>query len=372
MIYLFLVAVVVLNLGAVVATRGTSTAMEYDELSIFKTFALLELQFTAENEFSTEEIYHIEEVSSLYLNELIINDESLPFLDQLNGIIDVSVNVKTQTVDGNEISLDSEVIVIHYGTTGIIDLAALLTFLVNRNITDSSFVYLDHMIETDSSIELISFEFVSESITIASNITTTSEIEKIIALQSLEKSGNEKTLLIVTTLLSITLFGMSAILIWVGGGWLMLRKKVQDLLLREEELTQHFQQGCIESKPTIETEGDDGEPDNGHPEEDNETNDHDDDSGTMESAPLSMYGLGLNTPAKTNGYTIAELETPMSAMSSYSNYSDTGRAPVGITSMRKMVVPSMHCISSQQNQDQEQDEEAMKGNFAAGTRKLEY
>ena len=34
MIYLFLVAVVVLNLGAVVATRGTSTAMEYDELSV--------------------------------------------------------------------------------------------------------------------------------------------------------------------------------------------------------------------------------------------------------------------------------------------------------------------------------------------------
>jgi len=357
-------------------------AVENDDLYIFKTSALLEIQFTTENEFSTENIYHIEEASSLYLNELLTNDESLPFLDQPNSVIDVNVDVQTQRVDGKEISLDSMVTVVHYGNVGIIDLAALLTFLVNRNNTDSSFVYLDQLIQIDASIELISFEFVSKSITMAGNITTTSAMENINALQDSKYSGNEKTLLIVTTLLSITLFGMSAILIWVGGGWLMLRKKVQALLLHEEVLTQHHQQGCIQSKPTAETEeGDEKDLDN-NPSEESQThftnpsgiiginNNHCDAGGSLERGHIPIYGLGINTPAKVGG-TSDNFETPMSAMSTYSVYSDTGRAPMGIMSMRKLV-PSAQFLSSQHDQDQGQgQDEAMEDSFD-GMKKLEY
>jgi len=371
--------VIVFALGIIITP---AMAVENDDLYIFKTSALLEIQFTTENEFSTENIYHIEEASSLYLNELLTNDESLPFLDQPNSVIDVNVDVQTQRVDGKEISLDSMVTVVHYGNVGIIDLAALLTFLVNRNNTDSSFVYLDQLIQIDASIELISFEFVSKSITMAGNITTTSAMENINALQDSKYSGNEKTLLIVTTLLSITLFGMSAILIWVGGGWLMLRKKVQALLLHEEVLTQHHQQGCIQSKPTAETEeGDEKDLDN-NPSEESQThftnpsgiiginNNHCDAGGSLERGHIPIYGLGINTPAKVGG-TSDNFETPMSAMSTYSVYSDTGRAPMGIMSMRKLV-PSAQFLSSQHDQDQGQgQDEAMEDSFD-GMKKLEY
>ena len=38
---------------------------------------------------------------------------------------------------------------------------------------------------------------------------------------------SEKTLIIVTAALSLALFAMSVILIWVAGGWLALRKQVK-------------------------------------------------------------------------------------------------------------------------------------------------
>ena len=360
----------------------------HTSLQIYKTTALFEIEFTAGSEFSTEDIYHIEEASSLYLNELLTNEESLPFVEQPDSIIDVNVDVQTQEVNGNEISLESEVTVIHYGNVGIIDLAALFTFLVNRNNTDSRFVYLDYLFQPDATIELISFDFVSESITMASNITAISDME----MQNSKYTGNEKTLLIVTTFLSITLFGMSAILIWVGGGWLMLRKKVQVLLLRDEELTrmtQNHHRGHIQSKPTAETEGGDEEdPDNSRSNESQShltnpsgmlgVNNHCDNGSSERGGPMSIYGLGERTPAKI-GDTSDDVDTPMSVMSTYSNYSDTGRAPMGIMSMRKLV-PSTQFLESQHDQDQDsdsysdhdQDETMEVEQSFAGMKKLEY
>jgi len=371
---------------SVVTTPAMAT--ENNDPSIYKTTALFEIEFTAGSEFSTEDIYHIEEASSLYLNELLTNEESLPFVEQPDSIIDVNVDVQTQEVNGNEISLESEVTVIHYGNVGIIDLAALFTFLVNRNNTDSRFVYLDYLFQPDATIELISFDFVSESITMASNITAISDME----MQNSKYTGNEKTLLIVTTFLSITLFGMSAILIWVGGGWLMLRKKVQVLLLRDEELTrmtQNHHRGHIQSKPTAETEGGDEEdPDNSRSNESQShltnpsgmlgVNNHCDNGSSERGGPMSIYGLGERTPAKI-GDTSDDVDTPMSVMSTYSNYSDTGRAPMGIMSMRKLV-PSTQFLESQHDQDQDsdsysdhdQDETMEVEQSFAGMKKLEY
>lgn len=371
---------------SVVTTPAMAT--ENNDPSIYKTTALFEIEFTAGSEFSTEDIYHIEEASSLYLNELLTNEESLPFVEQPDSIIDVNVDVQTQEVNGKEISLESEVTVIHYGNVGIIDLAALFTFLVNRNNTDSRFVYLDYLFQPDATIELISFDFVSESITMASNITAISDME----MQNSKYTGNEKTLLIVTTFLSITLFGMSAILIWVGGGWLMLRKKVQVLLLRDEELTrmtQNHHRGHIQSKPTAETEGGDEEdPDNSRSNESQShltnpsgmlgVNNHCDNGSSERGGPMSIYGLGERTPAKI-GDTSDDVDTPMSVMSTYSNYSDTGRAPMGIMSMRKLV-PSTQFLESQHDQDQDsdsysdhdQDETMEVEQSFAGMKKLEY
>ena len=328
---------------------------------------MLEIQFTAENQFTTEDIFHIEEASALYLKELLNNETALNFLEEPDSLIDVSVNVEMQRVNGNEISLGSEVDVIHYGEVGISDMALLLTFLVNKNNTDSSFIYLDHIIKTNASVELISFDYVSESIAVVFNLTTTSESDE---LQNSQHSGNEKTLLVVTTLLSITLFGMSAILIWVGGGWLMLRKKMQVLLLREEELTRMTQN--IQSKQTAETEDGDEENPDYSPSRESQTQftnpsgilgvNNTYATGPSDRGPHSIYGLGLKTPAKLGDSSADDLATPMSVMS---DYSDTDRAPIGIMSMRKLV-PSFH-----HDEDEEDEDETIEGGFA-GMKKLEY
>jgi len=340
---------------------AAAIAAENGVISIFKTPALLEIQFTAEDALSTEDIYHIEEATTLYLRELLSNDDSLRFLEKPDSVIDVSVNVQTQEIKGDEISLGSEVDVIHYGDIGINDLAALLTFLVNRNNTDSSFIYLDHIIRTDATIELISFDYISESIDMAANLTTISALNEI---KNSKKYGNEKTLLIVTTLLSITLFGMSAILIWVGGGWLVLRKKVQDLILREEELTRMPMK--IESKPTAETEDGDEE-DQNSPSRENESSYFTNPSGILgvnRGSRPTMYEIGIKTPAKIGGgMSIDDVGTPMSVMS---DYSDTDRAPIGIMSMRKLVPPPQ-----QNNSDEDGANENMASNFN-GMKKLEY
>mmetsp|Transcript_18809 Transcript_18809/g.52537 ORF Transcript_18809/g.52537 Transcript_18809/m.52537 type:complete len:354 (-) Transcript_18809:132-1193(-) len=326
------------------------------KLSIYKTPALLELQFTSENEFTAEEIYHIEETTTLYLQDLLTDDDSLRFLDEPDSVIDVSVNVRTQQVKGTEISLGSEVDVVHYGEVGINDLSALLTFLVNRNNTGSSFIYLDRIIETDASVQLISFDYVSQSIPMAADLTRMSAHNQL----ANAKESKKKMLSFITTLLSITLFGMSAILIWVGGGWLVLRRKVKTLLLREEELTRMTMN--IESKPTVDTEvGDEDSPSKGN-----------NDNVSKNKGPLAIYGLGVETtPAKLGSSRILDdMATPMSVMS---DYSDTNRAPIGIMSMRKLVPNIQRHTAESESEDELDDIEIQneRGGFG-GMKKLEY
>uniref|UniRef100_A0A7S4ACK6 SEA domain-containing protein n=1 Tax=Pseudo-nitzschia australis TaxID=44445 RepID=A0A7S4ACK6_9STRA len=333
------VAALVLGVSIDAAKAAESAPL----LSIYKTPALLEIQFTSENQFSAEDIYHIEETATLYLHELLTNDDSLRFLEEEDSLIDVSVNVKTQEVKGNEISLGSEVDIVHYGEVGIADLAGLLKFLVNKNNTDSSFIYLDRMIETDASVQLISFDSISESIPMVPDLTNMSVYSEL----ANARESKKKMLSFVTTLLSITLFGMSAILIWVGGGWLVLRKKVRTLLLREEEFTRMTFN--IESKPTVETENGDEE----SPSKEKER----------------------TTPAKMGDDTYPDdVATPMSVMS---DYSDTNRAPIGIMSMRKLVPSLQHRDGESESegegedyQDENENEDVESG--FDGMKKLEY
>jgi hypothetical protein len=335
-------------------------------LSIFKTPAFLEIQFTKDDRFLGDDIFHIEEATSLYLRELLMNDSSLRFLEEPDSLIDVSVNVQTQQVNGNEISLGSEVDLIHYGDVGINDVAALLTLLVHKNNTDSSFIYLDHIIRTKSSIELMRFDYISESAVMATNLTTFSAL---IEEKNSKKYGNEKTLLVVTTLLSITLFGMSAILIWVGGGWLVLRKKVQDLLLREEEFTRMTRN--IESKPTQVTE--DGDEENQDSlSRGNGSSHYTNPSGILgvnSGSRPNMYGNDMKTPGKVAGgrMSVDDLATPMSVMS---EYSDTDRVPIGIMSMRKLIPPPQ-VNDDDDNDNDNADDEKTAGDFN-GMKKLEY
>lgn len=315
-------------------------------------------------QFSTQDIYKVEVAATSYFGDLITNDESLRFLDDPKNVLNIAVDIEKQTIDENQMVLNGRVDMIHYGDQGIIDLAALLTFLVNKNNTDSSYVYMDKLIEAGATVEYVDFFFVGESVPLASNLTLISEYHKLASFSG--RSSSEKTLIVVVTLLSITLIALASVLCWIGGGWLALRRQVEILLQREEELTRMTQQHGIHPKNTQETE-EDGDL---SPSRDSQTN------FTNPSGVLGVYGtngygmdklqgLGIKTPGRTGNGAMDDhdLATPMST------YSDTDRAPIGIMSMRKLVGPDV--MPRREDSDSEDvEDECDIENF--GMKKLEY
>ena len=303
---------------------------------IFKTTALLETKLTADSEFSTQDIYQVEQSTGVYLKELLAKDESLRFLDGRTCIVDVEVDVQQQLADGPLVILDSRVDVYHFGHQGLVDLAALLTFLVNKNNTDSTYRYLDRSIGMGSKIETMSFGFVNKS-NVLTNLTTQEEG----AEEDSSRTDNEKTLIVVTSLLSVAIFALSGILIWIGGGWLMLRKQVRLLILREEEMTRMTQD--IKLQPTQDTEEGDADVDASPSSRGSQTQFTYAGSGILGvnpyyasqsmQGPGALQGLGIKmTPRRAqSGEILDDLATPMS------EYSDTDRGPIGIMSMRKMI-----------------------------------
>ncbi|KAG7356162.1 hypothetical protein IV203_000848 [Nitzschia inconspicua] len=335
-------------------------------LSIFETSARVSMHLSPEQtQFSMKEIFNVEKAATSYLTELITREESLRFLNDPKNVLKLTVDIEEQTINEDKVEFNGVVDMMHYGDQGIIDLAALLTFLVNKNNTDSSYAYMDRLIGMNATLEFIDFFFISESRQLASNLTFISEYGNMISSSS-GRSGSEKTLIVVVTLLSITLIALASVLCWIGGGWLALRRQVKILLQREEEMTRMTQQDGIQPKRTEETEDDD----QCSPSRDSQTN------FTNPSGILGVYGmngytmdklqgLGIKTPGRaTNGETDDhDLATPMST------FSDTDRAPIGIMSMRKLVGPD--AMSQRDESDEEGAEDDCDiENF--GMKKLEY
>lgn len=317
----------------------------------------------ADTQFSTEDIYNIEVAATSYFEDLITRDESLRFLDDPKNVLKVAVGIEKQTIDEDKVVLNGEVEMMHYGDQGIIDLAALLTFLVNKNNTDSSYIYLDNLIGNGATVEFVDFFFVSGSTPLASDLTLLSEYNNLVS--SVSRSGTEKTLIVVVTLLSITLIALASVLCWIGGGWLALRRQVKILMDREEEITRMTQQYGIQPKGTEDTEEDAGQ----SPPRDQQNN-YSNPSGILGAYGMNNYGmdklqgLGIKTPARsTNGEMHDyDLATPMST------YSDTDRAPIGIMSMRKLVGPDI--MPRRDDSDEEEGDECDVE--ALDMKKLEY
>jgi hypothetical protein len=186
------------------------------------------------------------------------------------------------------------------------------------------------LIGMDIQLDMVSFNFA-----IGSELLNRGESEP----QAVDEkySDNEKVLIIVASVLSFALFILSVILIWIAGGWLALRKQVKVLIHREEEMTRMTKQQDIEPQPTQETDEEVGSP---REDATNFTNP----SGILgvnpyygRSAgyPNALDGLGIKmTPARQGNSGDSEIFTPMSEAT---HYSDSGRAPIGITSMRKLI-----------------------------------
>jgi len=275
---------------------------------------VLEWSSEVENQLATEELLNIEEASASYFQSLLISESHSAFQTP-NTVLETTVAVQSQSNDGNFMTVESIINVVHIGDQGIVDLAALLMFLTNKNTTDSSFSVLDSLLDMDAPLTLVSFTNGDGSI-VLTNLGSSNEDA------GLRRTSSERTLIVVSTVLSFCLFGMSVILIWIAGGWIALRKQVKILLHREEELTRMTKQNerDLRLNPTASREADEEDgilgvnPKYGKPGKGRSTYD----------------GLGIKiTPRASDGG--SDIFSPLS------EYSDTGRMPIGITSMRKLI-----------------------------------
>jgi hypothetical protein len=287
-------------------------------------------------ELPTEDVYHIEQATSSYFSELLAEKSHSAFQEP-NEVLNAAVSVRSQRIENEVVTFESLVEVIHIGDQGIFDLAALLTFLTNKNTTNSSFTALDSLIGMGIHLDMVSFADAQGSEVLTSVKSSAEDA-------SSKYTESEKTLIVVTSVISFALFALSVILIWVAGGWLGLRKQVQVLLHREEELTrmtkQHEQELQMHPTASGETDQEAGSPSN-----DDETH-FTNPSGILGVNPYygrsgnsgsALDGLGIKmTPARgaNNSDTGSDIFTPMSEAT---HYSDSGRMPIGITSMRKLI-----------------------------------
>jgi hypothetical protein len=270
--------------------------------------------------FRTEEIFEIEQATSLYFSDLLADKSHSAFQDN-SQVIDTIVSVRKQKVGRESVILESTVEVMNIGEEGILDVAALLMFLTNKNTTSSSFEHLDSMMSIDYSIDMISFTNQDA----ASTLVVSIDQAEASAMTNGRYTAKEKTLITVTSILAFALFAISFILIWVAGGWLALRKQVQVLLYREEVRTREIKQN-----PTQDTDEEAISPSGSQGKETQFTNP----SGILGVHPYygksgrALDGFGIQIADDKTG----DVFTPMSEA-----YSDTGRAPIGITSMRKLI-----------------------------------
>lgn len=282
-------------------------------------------------EYVIEDVFAIEAATSTYFSSLLA-DKSLSAFQSPNKFVDVSVSIRGQALSGAYMVTEATLNVYHVGNSGITDLSDLLRFVTNKNTTGSDdFIVLDSLIGMNVKVEVLSFENAEESHALAGGFDSLYIYPNDASQDDSKYSESEKTLIVVTSILSFALFGLSVILIWIAGGWLALRHQVQVLIHREDERTR-MSVLAIEQKPTQDTE------DENSPQKD-EGSAFTNPSGFLGGNPY--YGKSLNafdglgvkmTPTRPRRSDLdSEIGTPMS------EYSDSGRMPIGIQSMRKLL-----------------------------------
>jgi hypothetical protein len=281
-------------------------------------------------EYSADDIFTIEDAASTYFSELLA-ERSLSAFQAPNRFVDLAVDIREQILTGDNMVIETTLNVYHIGDSGIADLTDLLRFVTNKNTTGSEdFLVLDSLIGMGVKVGMVSFSNAKQSSALAGGFESFYLAEA--GAEDSKYSEGEKTLIVVVSVLSFALFALSVILIWVAGGWLALRRQVEVLIQREEELTRMTQ--GIEQKPTEDTD------------EDLSPRNNDDDgtqftnpSGILGGNPYygkstkTFEGLGVKmTPTRSrHNDPDSGIETPMS------EYSDSDRMPIGITSMRKLL-----------------------------------
>lgn len=266
-------------------------------------------------EYGTEDIFQIENGSSSYFSQILM-DNSVSSFQPPNEFVDASVNVRRQLLkdDGKTVIIESTISVYHFGDRGIADLSDLLRFVTNQNTTGSEeFSALDSLIGLDVKVGMVSFSNAKPSTALAASFDSS------IQLAVGNDGGNDKTLLIVTVILAFALFGLSAVIVWMAMFRPDQSKMIPEIQQKPTEDTQD-----VETSPDREVASQLTNPSGilgmnsfnpyGHP-----TND------------LEGLGARMSPPRSTRSEIEGEVASPMSV------YTDSGRAPIGITSMRKLL-----------------------------------
>jgi len=332
-------------------------SQEENRYGVYKSSALVTITWTTDQvvSFQTEEIYDIERATSTYFSELL-SDKSHSTFDTNRDVISTLVQAKKQKVGNDYVILESFVDIMNIGDEGILDVAGLLMFLTNKNTTDSSFAHLDKVVNIGYSIDMVSFTASMQT----SEFIAPIERNFIVAPIHEEQVSQNKTMVSVTIVLAFALVAIALILVYVTGGWLALHKRVKDLLRREDEITTQMRD--IKSRPTEDT----GSPGSSNGHESKMTNP----SGILGMDPRygkagTLDGLGVKmTPIRgfENGDAASDVFTPGSQATSYS---DTGRIPLGITSMRKL-------IPGAENIDYDQEAAQRKSQQSFERKRLDY
>ena len=285
--------------------------------------------------YPTEDIAAIESAASQYFSELLA-EQSLSAFQYPNKFVDATVSVLDQVQSGDNIVMDTIVNVYHVGDSGITDLSGLLNFVTNKNTTGSEeFPALDSLIDMGFKVAGVSFENAQESKALAG----------VFGVFYPESTGggqryteSERTLISVTSVLSVALVTLSVILIWVAGGWLALRKQLQVLMRREEE----FRMRAVKTLKLNPTQDTDDEPESPRNHDEENATQFTNPSGILGVNPYygtssrNFEGLGVKmTPARKQRSD--DMDSNAGLDSPSSQYSDSGRMPIGIQSMRKLL-----------------------------------
>jgi hypothetical protein len=308
---------------------------------VFKTVAFVVIEWKVENPaftgYPADDIATIESAVSQYYSELLA-DEGLSAFQAPNKVVDTTVSVLTQGLVDQRWSIKASINVYHIGDSGIAELSDLLRFVTNKNTTGSEeFSVLDFLIGMGVQVEVMSFSNAEDSKALAGGFE---QVYAKATAQGDRYTQSERTLIVVTSVLSVALCCLSAILIWMAGGWLGLRKQVLMLMHREEELTRSTMNIDLKRNPTEDTDDEQHSP-----------RDHDEENGTQFTNPSGILGVnpyygktsaktfeGLGVkmtpkrPKRSNDMdSLGDIGTPSS------EYSDSGRMPIGIQSMRKLL-----------------------------------
>ncbi|CAB9502883.1 expressed unknown protein [Seminavis robusta] len=309
--------------------------------AFFSSSAIMELDWVANNvsSLNLQEINEFESAIVVLLHTTMKKEsESDVGLLPEQQVLAVDLHVKNVTRQESNFHMNAVVDVLYVAKAGVPDMASILIRLSRKeNVADMLLDDIYDILGGSAESVVINFK------------TAEPPAQKLWQVEDdgISKEKADKTLILACTLLCASLVLVISVLVYVAGGWRDLREKLDEQIdwFKNQRNTYSADEdddeesGGVDVADSQSYEGD----------EDDEDEDDDDNAtapsgiiGASSKEENAAEGLGINrTPERgitDDGYDT----TPFSEMSAYT---DTSRAPLGITSMRKMRNPNDKMMS---------------------------